>query len=204
MIYLIDDKVLRQSQDYGWPKNKLEGYKEVLTVIHTNRQLQEYKQHMFEKENVIIFHESFFSNPKNKTDKKSDQLNQDLLNIAEKKGVLVFLFSGSNSSRSVNGKTATTYPSNIYSNLPYFIKKYKESSKNVSVEDLLFGENKIKEKLLINKKKIWELLYHNMGEIQLTPKLQSAIDEFNELTDSSIKAENTDINFIKFQMQSYE
>jgi len=204
MIYLIDDKELRQSKDFGWTENKLSEHKDVLTVIHDNVQLQSHRQQMFEKENVIIFHESFFSNPKNKTDKKSDKINQELIDTSEEKDILIFLFSGSNASRSINRKTATTYPSNIYNNLLFFVEQYRENPKNVSAEDLLFGSNRSKEKLLALKKEIWELLYRKDDGFKITPKLHSTISKFNDLNGSLVGLNSTEVEYIKYKINSNE
>jgi len=64
MVYLIDDKKVRQ-KNLGWSSNILEKYKDILAPIYTNIDLQKVKHEIFNGDNIILFHESFFDVPEN-------------------------------------------------------------------------------------------------------------------------------------------
>ena len=42
MIYIIDEKKIRQSKDYGWSEIKLAKYKEYICPIYTLDELENY------------------------------------------------------------------------------------------------------------------------------------------------------------------
>ena len=66
MIYLIDDKRIRQN-DNGWSAEKVGLFKDILAPIYSAEELTDLrKEVLFIESNVILFHESFFDNPENK------------------------------------------------------------------------------------------------------------------------------------------
>jgi hypothetical protein len=202
MIYLIDDKKLRQ-ESLNWSKEKFEIYSDLIKPIYNYKELDLVKLNMFENQNIIIFHESFFDNPINKADKNADKIKQDLIDYANKKNFRVVFFSGSNGSRKIINNLAYTFPLNLYSNLEYVIKKYKNDITNLTLKDFLFGEKYKEEEFLILKKEISELLYRKETKFNNLFKLQKLVEQFNTLSNSNIILNDTiDNSYLKFQLNS--
>lgn len=157
MIYLIDDKKIRQ-KDNGWTLEKFENYKEILCPIYSVSELtDEVKNNIFSNAKIILFHESFFDNPENKHSKEVNRIRQDLINNANKsKSILVF-FSGSIGNRTVNDNIAYIPTNILYSNLEVFLDSF--SKEDVNIKYLVFGNNFRKEENLLIKQKIWNLVY---------------------------------------------
>lgn len=160
MIYLIDDKKNRQS-NYGWSKEKLEIYMEVLTPIHTYSEIEktEERDKIFKEGNTIILHESFFDNidviHKSNSLEIINKLN-DFSNYNE--GFNLVTFSGSKNSRKLVKNIGSLPVSVMYQNLSVFIEKIKNGESNL--EYLLFGENIKLEKELVEKYRNWHSHYY--------------------------------------------
>ena len=60
MIYLIDDKISRQT-DYGWDASRFKEYESILIIIQNEKGIKEHFQNIFENDNIIIFHDSFLN-----------------------------------------------------------------------------------------------------------------------------------------------
>ena len=202
MIYLVDDKKLRQ-ESLKWSKEKFEVYTGLIMPIYNYKELDLVKKDMFENQNIIIFHESFFDNPINKVDKNADKIKQDLIDYANKKNFSVVFFSGSNGARKIINNLAYTFPLNLYTNLEYVIKKYKKDISSLTLKDFLFGEKYKEEEFLILKKEISELLYRKETKFNNFFKLQKLVEQFNKLSNSNIILNDTiDNSYLKFQLNS--
>ena len=59
MIYLIDDKKLRQEKDYSWTSNRFQQFYAFIRPIHTLNELRDKNKEVFQEGNVILYHESF-------------------------------------------------------------------------------------------------------------------------------------------------
>ena len=159
MIYLIDDKKLRQ-ESLNWSEDRFIKNSLCIKPIYNYKELVIVRKEMFKNNNnIIIFHESFFDNPINKTEKNAEKIKQEFIDFANDKNFMVIFFSGSNGARKITSNIAYTYPLNLYTNLEYVLEKYKKDSLSLSLKDFLFGEKYREEEFLILKKEIWELLY---------------------------------------------
>ena len=151
MIYLIDDKIRRQSA-YGWTSEKFEMYSNVIKPIYTysNEEDKNLRDEIFSENNIILFHESFFDNQVNAHFRGSLNIRTDLEKYSQNNpNFLLALFSGSKDTRSFSGNVIHLPVSTLYQNLDVFIKNVKVG--NSDLRHLLFGENPDIEKILINK-----------------------------------------------------
>lgn len=144
MVYLIDDKKLRQENDYQWSENRFHKYNQIIQPIYTLKELQNRSEEIFSEGNIILYHESFL----NKTSlSEQDSKRKDKLIAFQKKtnSYLVF-FGGSINSITLNEKIAYIPVSTLYQNLEVFIKKL--SNNNFNIKHLLFGKKpEIEERL---------------------------------------------------------
>jgi|688.fasta_scaffold117540_2 hypothetical protein len=138
MIYLIDDKRLRQNNDFGWTSERLGAFKEIIEPIYNLEDLLNKKIEVFTNGNILFYHESFLENSslKNESTLKRDEL----IKFVEKndKSCLV-LFSGSMSTRILNQRIANIPVSILYSNLEVFLNQFKNGNQNLLY--LLYGHN---------------------------------------------------------------
>lgn len=137
MIYLVDDKKLRQEKDYNWSSKRFQQYDEFIRPIYTLSELQDKNKEVFQEGNVILYHESFVD----KTYIKSEaaERRQHLQEFIKKKNSYLVLFSGSKNTRDLTEGVANIPVSVLYSNLESFIKKY--STGDLNLRYLLFGDN---------------------------------------------------------------
>lgn len=197
MIYLIDDKKLRQ-QDFGWKHEDFAKHYNFITLIYNLKDLEEERTNLFKKDNIVLFHESFFDNPINISKDNSDILRQEFIDEAQDKTTKVIIFSGSVASRKVDGYLAYCSPANIYKNLNFVLNKAKKDQAEISIKDLLFGENYKVEEILHLKSQIWDLLYRSENTFTLNNKLNSLINQFNQITGKGISVSNEiDIHSLK-------
>lgn len=157
MIYLIDDKRLRQQKDYAWTDSKIELYRDVLKPIYNLEDLSESSSEIFKESNIVLYHESFIDNSviSSQSAIKRKQL-EDFAKINPKFKLVIF--SGSKNFRSIISNVAHLPVSVIYQNLKVFIEKYKENDININY--LAFGENPEVESFLLEK------LEHSLSEIE--------------------------------------
>jgi len=189
MIYLIDDKKIRQT-DNGWPIEKLNSFKNVLTVIHLANELSdEIKKEIFKDSNVILFHESFFDNPNNKHVKDGNLIRQKLIDYANANKTILVFFSGSIGNRTIQ-ETIAYLPTNIlYSNLEVFINSYNSSQ--AKIDQLVYGNNYEQEEKLLIKQKIWNILY----DLDSIPKKNTIFE--SELSKLNLNIFNNKIEDLK-------
>jgi hypothetical protein len=139
MIYLIDDKELRQQQDYHWTKFRFEKYKEFIIPIYTLEALDSKKEQIFQKGNVILYHDSFLDNTNMQTE--STYRRNELIKFAKNGNFqptyLVF-FSGGIKAKELSNNIAYLSVADMYNNLEIFVKY---SQYKINLEYLLFGEN---------------------------------------------------------------
>jgi hypothetical protein len=162
MIYLIDDKKIRQ-KDNGWTFEKIQTFKNILIPVYSANELTaEIKNDIFSGTNIILFHESFFDNPENKHRKDVDKIRQDLIEYANKNKIILVFFSGSIGNRVINENIAYLPTNILYANLEAFIDSYLKGLFNISY--LVFGDNFHREETLLLKKQIWKIIY-DLNEI---------------------------------------
>jgi len=139
MIYLIDDKKDRQSNDYYWTTEKLKKYSHILVTVYKYDEIKntQIRESIFSSGNVILFHESFFDNTINLHKKESVEIRSSLNKFAEEKNGWVVFFSGSKSSRILGERTAHLPVSVFYKNLEDFFDKYSNDS--IDLKCLAFG-----------------------------------------------------------------
>lgn len=147
MIYLIDDKNLRQEKDYNWTRERFKKYEAYIVPIYTLSDLQNKAQDIFREGNIILYHESFLD--KTNIHKEASERRRKLENFAKNKSSYLVLFSGSKNTRDLTDNTASLPVSLLYKNLEVFTKKFSEA--DVNLEYLLFGENPKIEKELSDK-----------------------------------------------------
>jgi CheY-like chemotaxis protein len=147
MIYLIDDKKLRQEKDYNWTKNRFKKYEAFIKPVYTLSELQEKSSEIFQEGNIILYHESFID----KTNIKNESVERRKLleEYIRKKNSYLVLFSGSKNTRELIDNVANIPVSVLYSNLECFINKF--SVEDVNLNYLLFGNNPEIEEYLSKK-----------------------------------------------------
>lgn len=136
MIYLIDDKKLRQNE-LGWNDNKFANYSNVIKPLYTIEDIAQIEKDLYSEKNIILYHESFldFTNDKD----KAIQQREKLTKMAEKTAELsVAFFSGSQGSRTLSENIAFLPVSKLYQNLEILINHHRQGS--VELKYLLFGE----------------------------------------------------------------
>lgn len=142
MIYLIDDKKIRQA-DYGWSEVKLKQYKEDIRTVYTLNEMSDisFRKKMFSKGNVLFIHESFFNNPLNSIEgRQFEEIRESISEYATKnESALVLFFSGSIQIRKKDGAISYMPVSTFYQNLEFFIKEFKGG--NTDLRYLFFGKN---------------------------------------------------------------
>ncbi len=151
MIYLIDDKKNRQI-DFGWDEGRFITCKEIVTPIYSNQEILEnnYTEKIFLPGNTLLFHESFFDTLTNHHDKTAIEIRNRLTKIAKEiNDFKVVYFSGSKSSRRLDGNVAFMPVASLYQHLGVFLDKVKAGDANLNY--LLFGENYKIEEDLLNK-----------------------------------------------------
>lgn len=137
MIYLIDDKKLRQAEDYGWTTEKFGTYSNQICAIHSYEELMLKRGQVFRGGNIIFYHESFLDN--SISQHLSLNLRHELLEHSETHGSYVVYFSGSKDTRDISGKIINVSVSTLYFNLETFLKNFDSECANLNY--LLFGEN---------------------------------------------------------------
>ncbi len=137
MIYLIDDKDLRQ-KDFGWSEEKFTKYLSVLKPLYKIDDIIQIGEDLFLENNIILYHESFLdlTNDKDKALKQRE----NLIKIAATSPKLsIAFFSGSQGSRSLRDNVAHLPVFNLYQNLEILIQQQTLGSG--ALKYLLFGEN---------------------------------------------------------------
>lgn len=202
MIYLIDDKRLRQ-EGYGWSEEDFKKYESIIKPIYNKKELDRLdKNELFNPSNIILFHESFFDNPVNKHLKHLDNIKQDLLNLSRDKNMMILFFSGSFGSRRINNNIASVPTQLLYKNLEYFLSKYEINHELISLKDIVFGLNYNIEEILLLKLEIWENVYNQSGIVVFKPKLNQLLERFSELTGIIISTESCSIEYLKYQINN--
>ena len=138
MIYLIDDKISRQT-DYGWDASRFKEYESILIIIQNEKGLKEHFQNIFENDNIIIFHDSFLNSNGEFIKRFKEKLNDNT-------NVYCCHFSGSYNSRYIQDKVAYLSPKYVYENLQSFLGEYTKG--NINFKILAFGKNADIEKRL--------------------------------------------------------
>ncbi len=157
MIYLIDDKNLRQ-KDFGWSEEKFAHFSSIITPLYKIEDITQIGENLYTESNIILYHESFldFTSDKDKALKQREKLTK----IAETSPRLsVAFFSGSQGSRSLNKNIAYLPVSKLYQNIEILVKQHSQGS--IELKYLLFGENpeieeELNEKLTQANRKIEE------------------------------------------------
>ena len=142
MIYIIDENVSRQRDDFGWTKERFVQYDTIVKTIHKK---EEFSEEILKRNNIIFLHESFPD--KDIKDKIYDSRREKLISIG--------VFSGSkNERRSEKGRI--DLPVDVfYSNLAVFLDKIKKESlkESLNINYLLYGKEPELEKTLLEQLK---------------------------------------------------
>ena len=138
MIYLIDDKKLRQSKDFGWTNEKFIQFKDFIQPIYELTELEERSQEVFQNGNVILYHESFLDNTNLKAQASFKREKLDNFIKKTDKSRLVF-FSGSKAVRNIDDRVASLPVSVFYENLETYIDQHKHGNSDLIF--LLYGRN---------------------------------------------------------------
>lgn len=150
MIYLIDDKRSRQL-DYGWNEQLFQKYSDFITPLYLYEEIKKVSsEKILSKNNIVLFHESFFDSVDNKHKNDGVDIRKSLNKLSnENKGFMLSFFSGSKNSRKLDNNVAYLPVSSLYQNLEVFIQKTQEGQKDFRY--LLFGEKPNIESELLNK-----------------------------------------------------
>lgn len=151
MIYLIDDKKLRQEKDFGWLSDEFEKIKKLIIPIYTLEEIEKSSEEIFRKENTVLYHESFLDN--STLNKQSVFKRVKLEQFAQNNpSFQLVIFSGSKNSRSVDGNIAHLPVSIVYQNLNIFAQRNTNNTN--SLKYLAFGDNPEIERELLEKLEI--------------------------------------------------
>jgi CheY-like chemotaxis protein len=145
MIYLIDDKSIRQEKDFGWTEEKFAQFDQHLKPLYNISDVVSIGEDLYKDGNVILYHESFLDFTFDR-ERAVEQRKKLIKKAEEIKDLHVAFFSGSQSSRSLQKNLAELHVSILYQNLEVFIHQY--SNQVLDLKYLLFGGNpKIEEEL---------------------------------------------------------
>lgn len=147
MIYLIDDKKLRQVE-FGWNEEKLQKYSTYLTPLYSIDEIAKIGESLYEDGNIILYHESFLDFTQFK-DKASNQRSKIFEESQRNPALSIVFFSGSQSTRSLDANFAYIPVGILYRNLEIFIQRYKQNDTNLKY--LLFGAKPDIEEYLAKK-----------------------------------------------------
>ncbi|MFT3681240.1 MAG: hypothetical protein QM791_13270 [Ferruginibacter sp.] len=147
MIYLIDDKKIRQERDYNWTDDRFERFKSLIKPIYTLDEVQEKATDIFQAGNIILYHESFLDTT-HIANEASDRRSR-LDSFSKNRSSYLVLFSGSKNTRNLEGNVANLPVSVLYRNLESFIQKVGVG--DINLKFLLFGENPLITEELDNK-----------------------------------------------------
>lgn len=137
MIYLIDDKKPRQ-EVYGWNTDKINRHECILKPIYAYEDMKEdsFRRRMFEGDNIILFHESFFMGQ----NRDIIDLRRNMKTALENNiNLIIVFFSGSISDRDIKNREVFMPVSSLYQNLDVFLEKY--GSDDSRIEYLVYGKN---------------------------------------------------------------
>lgn len=202
MIYLIDDKIERQ-KNLKWDKEYLANYSDVLLPIYFKDELDKVKSEIFKGDNIILFHESFFDNPQNRHEKDVLKIREDIRKYSDDKSTIVVFFSGSIGTRSVDKNSAYMPVQALYSNLASFCEEYRKKPHSVIINQIVFGNDYVKEELLLLKNRIWTLLYDQdqNDKLKMTAVLNNAIEDLEKIYSQKIEVEGVTNSYLKHQIQ---
>lgn len=203
MIYLIDDKIIRQ-ESFGWDSATLNKYKDILICVHNIKELDNLKNEILNGDNVILFHDSFFDNPINKQEKQTDLIKQQLNDYSVKKKKLVVFFSGSIGNRTIHDLTLYCPVKVVYENLDMFLSQYKNNSTEILPEHIAYGKNYKYEQLLILKNQIWESFYLQSNNSAIVPndKLLDELESLSKILNFKFTTEDKTVEQLKYQIQT--
>jgi|GEM_PF-645331 len=136
MIFLIDDKKKRQGE-FGWTIEKFNRYKGIIQQIYSLEGLKSRSNDIFQKGNIVLYHESFLDNT---SIKKEALIIRSQLEEYAKENLDFYLavFSGSKSSRSLFYNIAHLPVSIVFQNLG--VLSLKALDGDINLRYLLFGE----------------------------------------------------------------
>lgn len=137
MIYLIDDKNLRQ-KDFGWSEERFAQFSNIIKPLHNIEDIIRIGEDLYIENNIILYHESFldFTSDKDKALKQREKLTKI---AASSPNLSIAFFSGSQGARSLKENVAILPVSTVYQNLEILINQHDEGS--LELKYLLFGEN---------------------------------------------------------------
>jgi hypothetical protein len=159
MIYLIDDKIIRQEKDYKWTSNRFVHFKKYIQPIYSLESIESSRSVIFKEGNIILYHESFLDASEIQ-DEASERRNK-LNDFAKDENSWLVYFSGSYSSRDISGNIVHMPVSVLYNNLEVFVSKYSVGDFNINY--LLFGGNPNLDEELLSK--LTEAVYDADSEV---------------------------------------
>lgn len=197
MIYIIDEKNIRQA-NYGWSEERFESHFENVKLIHSTESLQEFStEELFKKENIILFHDSFFDAPKNKKTEESEALKLRLKNRSVNSKIV--FFSGSYPGRNIeNENYAEMHVSWVYKNLNFFIENLKKG--DLDLRYLAFGKNHQYEQIAELRSILWQYLYIKEDSTEKFMMPTKFIDDIQNII--SMTGVETDIEDLESESQS--
>ena len=150
MIYLIDDKKIRQ-QELGWSDSLFAKYRGKICPLYNFSDVDDIGEKLFEYGNIVLFHESFLclTSEKNRVNKLRFKLSE----IAAQGAITLAIFSGSQGSRSSDNDIVHLPVDVLYKNLIVFLNVREANKPNMKY--LLFGNQPVLERdlgELINEK----------------------------------------------------
>jgi hypothetical protein len=130
--------------------------------------VKKYRGDIFSSNGIILFHESFFDNPVNKSEKNVQVIKSDLIEYSDRVNLRVVFFGGSISSRNIERFRATIPVNVCYENLENFLSLYRLNPKDVDLKQLVYGANSIREELILLKLELWGILYDKPDDSEVS------------------------------------
>lgn len=148
MVILIDDKKSRQL-DYGWNPQRFDEFKEKILPIRTYDFLENDYSFLLQEGNTILLHESFFNDIDDEHKALANCFSNIIEDYAKKKQIQVAYFSGSKTSRKIDGNIAYLPVYVMYEHLQQYL--LNSPNEDGSINYLLWGNNPLIEKELHKK-----------------------------------------------------
>lgn len=160
MIFLIDNKVERQGS-YHWDKSSLEKYKDYIIPFYSYDEIIAYgREKVFAEKNIILFHDSFFTDEKNKhIEEEPGKILDNLFKRAQDKKNKIVFFSGATQATVINEFDASLSVSRLYENLGDFIDGYQKFGSDIDLGIIGYGLNYKAEEHLEALQVIWDDMF---------------------------------------------
>ena len=132
MIYLIDDKKIRQEKDFSWNTIKFDIWSNRITPIFDINELIAKSSEIFKAGNTVMYHESFLSKTSYCDEATEKRLKLDEF-ASNNKDFQLVIFSGSKFVSPPDNNVLHISATRLYQNLELFIKAQSFDNRNLEL-----------------------------------------------------------------------